>query len=96
MGTVVFPDARFKFFITASSDVRAERRYLERIARGEKVLLHEVKRDLIKRDEQDRTRSIAPSIPAEDAIIINTNSSTPEQVVGIILEKIKAGGGEAS
>ena len=95
MGTVVFPDAHFKFFITASSDVRAERRYRERIKRGEKVLRHQVRRDLAKRDEQDRTRSIAPSIPAKDAIIIDTSSTTPEQVVEIILEKIKARGGEA-
>jgi cytidylate kinase len=93
MGTVVFPDAHFKFFITASSDVRAERRYRERIKRGEKVLRHQVRRDLAKRDEQDRTRSIAPSIPAKDAIIIDTSSTTPEQVVGIIVEKIKARGG---
>jgi CMP/dCMP kinase len=96
MGTVVFPDAHFKFFITASADVRAERRYQERIKRGEKVLKRQVRRDLAKRDEQDRTRSIAPSIPAKDAIMINTSSATPEQVVGIILEKIKARGGETS
>lgn len=96
MGTVVFPDAPFKFFVTASSDVRAERRYRERINRGEKVLRLQVKNDLAKRDEQDRTRSIAPSIPAKDAIIIDTSSATPEQVVGIILEKITARGGEAS
>jgi cytidylate kinase len=96
MGTVVFPDAHFKFFVTASSDVRAERRYRERIKRGEKVLRHQVRRDLAKRDEQDRTRSIAPSIPAKDAIIIDTSSTTPEQVVGIILEKMKARGGEGS
>jgi cytidylate kinase len=96
MGTVVFPDAHFKFFITASADVRAERRYQERIKRGEKVLKRQVRRDLAKRDEQDRTRSIAPSIPAKDAIMIDTSSATPEQVVGIILEKIKARGGETS
>jgi cytidylate kinase len=96
MGTVVFPDAPFKFFITASSDVRAERRYRERTNRGEKVLRHQVKSDLATRDEQDRTRSIAPSIPAKDAMIIDTSSITPEQVVGIILEKIKDRGGEAS
>lgn len=96
MGTVVFPDAPFKFFITASSDVRSERRYRERINRGEKVLRHQVQSDLAKRDEQDRTRSIAPSIPAKDAIIIDTSSITPEQVVGIIIEKIKDRGGEAS
>ena len=95
MGTVVFPDADFKFFVTASSDVRVERRFRERINRGEKVLRHQVRRDLAKRDEQDRTRSIAPSIPARDAIIIDTSSMTPEQVVGIILAKMKARGGEA-
>ncbi len=96
MGTMVFPDAPFKFFITASMDVRTERRYQERINRGEKVLRHQVSADLAKRDNQDQTRTIAPSIPARDAIIIDTSRTTPEQVVGIILEKIKDRSGEAS
>ena len=96
MGTVVFPDAPFKFFITAGSDVRAERRYRERINRGETVLRRQVKSDLEKRDEQDRTRSLAPSIPAKDAFMIDTSSITAEQVVGIILDKIQDRGGIGS
>ena len=92
MGTVVFPDAHFKFFMTADSDVRAERRYRERINRGEKVLWDQVRTDLAKRDEQDRTRAIAPSIPAKDAIIIDSSCATPEQVVQIILQKMEGRG----
>ncbi len=90
MGTVVFPAAHFKFFVTASANVRAERRYRERTSRGEKVLKEEVEKELLKRDEQDQTRSIAPSIPAKDAMIIDTTYLNPEQVVEIILEKMKA------
>ena len=67
MGTVVFPNADHKFFITASPEVRAERRYKERISRGESISKSELERELRKRDHQDETRSIAPLTPAEDA-----------------------------
>ena len=90
MGTVVFPGADFKFFITATAEVRAERRYKERINRGEKVLKEEVERELIKRDEQDKTRSIAPLVPAKDAKTIDTTSLTPEQVMEVVLETLRA------
>jgi len=85
MGTVVFPDADFKFFITAPPEVRAERRYKERIGRGESVSGEEVERDLKKRDHQDKTRIIAPLRPAEDAEIIETTTLNPDQVVEKII-----------
>jgi cytidylate kinase len=92
MGTVVFPDAEFKFFINASPEVRAERRYKERINRGEIVLKEEVERELTKRDEHDKARSIAPLIPARDADIIETTFLTPEQVVQVILAIMRSRG----
>jgi cytidylate kinase len=92
MGTVVFPDAEFKFFITASPEARAERRYKERINRGEMALREEVERELLKRDEQDKARSIAPLIPAKDAEIIDTTSLNPEQVVRAVLATVESGG----
>jgi cytidylate kinase len=92
MGTVVFPDAEFKFFLNASPGVRAERRYKERINRGEFVLKEEVERELFKRDEQDKARSIAPLIPARDADIIETTSLNPEQVVQVILATMRCRG----
>jgi len=81
MGTVVFPDAAHKFFLTASPGVRAQRRYRERIERGEKVSMAEVEKDLKKRDQQDSTRALAPLRPAEDALIIDTDGLSIEQVV---------------
>lgn len=88
MGTVVFPDAEHKFFITASTEARAERRYNERIGRGESVSREEVEMELKKRDEQDRNRPIAPLKPAEDAIIIDTTTLRIDQVVEEILSNI--------
>jgi len=88
MGTVVFPDADYKFFITGTPEVRAERRYLERIGRGESVSRDEVEIDLIKRDEQDKTRPIAPLRPAEDAMVIDTTALDAGQVIEEILLKM--------
>ncbi len=88
MGTVVFPNADHKFFITASPEVRAERRYKERISRGESISKTELERELRKRDHQDETRSIAPLTPAEDAEVIDTTTLNPYQVVEKILMAI--------
>jgi CMP/dCMP kinase len=89
MGTVVFPNARNKFFLTASLDERAKRRYLERKGRGESVPAEEVKTALLKRDEQDKTRKLAPLKAAEDAILIDTTKLTQDQVVCAILAHLK-------
>jgi CMP/dCMP kinase len=86
MGTVVFPEARHKFFLTASAEVRAERRYRERVGRGESVVREEVERELRRRDEQDSRRMIAPLTPAADAVIVDTSELDPEQVVGFMLK----------
>ena len=89
MGTVVFPDADHKFFLTASHEIRAERRYRERVERGESVSKKEVEMELEKRDTQDKTRSIAPLIPAKDAKVIDSTGLNPDQVVQEILNDIK-------
>ena len=85
IGTVVFPDAKYKFFLTASPEQRAKRRLLELEQRGEKATYQEVLKDLINRDERDQNREVAPLIPAQDAILIDTSNSSLGQVV----EKIK-------
>jgi cytidylate kinase len=85
MGTVVFPNAEYKFFLTASLAVRARRRFQERIGRGETVSFEDIERELKKRDAQDRTRIVAPLRPAEDAIIIDTTNLDVDQVVKTIL-----------
>lgn len=88
MGTVVFPHARYKFFLTASPAVRAERRYLERQRRGESIRKEDVERELRQRDEQDSRRAIAPLVPAPDAVMIDTSELKPDEVIGIMLAHI--------
>jgi cytidylate kinase len=84
IGTVVLPWAELKIFLTASTEERARRRYKELLERGENSSLEIVLSDLKKRDELDIHRTISPLKPAEDAIIINTENFTLEQVVGKI------------
>lgn len=88
MGTVVFPHAAHKFFLTASTDIRAERRYRERISRGETVSRKAVAEEMEKRDRQDQTRDLAPLAPAADAIIIDSTGLTVEKVVEKILVQV--------
>jgi len=91
MGTVVFPDADYKFFVNADPGVRAGRRYRERLGRGELVSLGEVEKELRKRDEQDRTRALAPLVPAKDAVLIDTTTLTVEEVVEKMVGIIERG-----
>jgi len=84
MGTVVFPGAQYKFFLTASADARAERRFKERLLRGESVSSALVSAELKKRDHQDETRALAPLKPAEDATIIDSTGLSIE----LVLERI--------
>jgi cytidylate kinase len=88
MGTVVFPDADHKFFLMASPDIRAERRYKERVDRGECISMEQVEMELKKRDVQDTTRIIAPLRPAVDAIIIDTTTLDINEVVEEIFGRI--------
>jgi cytidylate kinase len=88
MGTVVFPGADFKFFITATPEIRARRRYAERIERNENVKREDVEADIRKRDEQDQSRKLAPLKPAEDAVIIDTTEIGIEQVLELILGSV--------
>lgn len=90
MGTVVFPDAMHKFFLTASKEIRAERRYTERINRGEKIPFSRVMEELGRRDRQDESRAIAPLRAAGDAKVIDTTDMTLEQVVSSILTAVRA------
>ena len=89
MGTVVFPHARYKFFLTASSETRVERRYQERLARGERISREDVEANLRKRDHQDATRSLAPMKPADDAVLIDSTGLTPDKVLQKILAYIE-------
>ncbi len=79
IGTVIFPDADVKLFVTASVDARAERRWKELQARGATDLLDTVRADLVARDELDRARAAAPLRPAEGATLLDTTAMTPDE-----------------
>ena len=90
IGTVVFPNADYKFFFTARPEVRARRRYEEFKAQGQKTTFEEVLKNLILRDQTDSTRETAPLRKADDAFEIDTSEVTTEQVFADLLEKIDA------
>jgi len=89
MGTVIFPDAVQKFFLTASVEERALRRYKQLKGKGESVNLSRLFRDIEKRDERDKTREIAPLIPADDAVTIDSTSLSIEEVMRAIHKVLK-------
>ena len=85
-GTEVFPDAGCKFFLEASAEVRAQRRQEELLSRGVDVPLDETLRQIRERDHRDRTRTISPLRPADDALIIDSTQLTADEV----LEQLEA------
>ena len=89
IGTVVFPDADIKLFMTADPKIRAERRYQELIKKGEKVSLKEIYDNLALRDHQDTTREESPLIRAEDAIILDNSYINEEQQLEFALKHIQ-------
>ena len=89
MGTVVFPDALFKFFLDASIHARAKRRHLELLERGERVMLADVEEDMMLRDRQDTERAVAPLVAAPDAVIIDSTDKTIAQVVSVMIDVIE-------
>lgn len=86
IGTVVFPNAEFKFFITASPEERARRRYEELIAKGQDVTYDQVLVDLNTRDHNDSTREITPLRKADDAVEVDTTTMGIEEVVAYVCD----------
>lgn len=89
IGTVVFPDAEYKFFITASPEERAKRRYRELLAKGQDVNYDQVLADITARDYNDSTREVTPLRKAEDAIEVDTTNMTIEEVIDYICKEMK-------
>ena len=89
MGTVIFPDAILKIFLTASVEQRAIRRYKQLKEKGESVNLSRLFRDIEKRDERDSTRAIAPLKPAIDAHLVDSTDLSIEQVMEVIHNLLK-------
>mgnify|MGYP001815984632 FL=1 len=88
MGTVVFPEAPLKFFLTASAAERAERRYKQLISKGESVSLPRLLEDIEERDARDSSRSVSPLVPAEDAIVIDSTATPIEQVFEQVMQEV--------
>jgi cytidylate kinase len=88
MGTVIFPQAEHKFFLNASLEVRARRRFEELIQRGQPVSLEEVEQEMEARDRQDQERTLAPLCPAPDAWVLDTSRLSIEDVVQSIRSRI--------
>lgn len=91
MGTVVFPEARHKFFLDATPEVRAQRRYKQLQEMGQAADLDKLAEQIRARDEQDRTRAIAPLKPAADAVVIDTSALDIPGVLQAVLDTVKQG-----
>jgi cytidylate kinase len=88
-GTVVFPDADFKFFLTAQAEARTKRRATELAEKGLQVDANKLQQEMEKRDTSDKNRKTAPLVPAQDAVIIDNTDLTLEQTVNRIMEVVK-------
>jgi cytidylate kinase len=91
IGTVVFPNADFKFFMIADEKTRALRRWKEAAEKGENLSLQDIEKELIWRDENDSSRKISPLKQAKDAILVDTSSMTIDNQVEFLFEIIKRG-----
>ncbi len=89
IGTNVLPSCEFKFYLTASPEVRAKRRYEEEIAKGTNLSFEDVFKEINERDFQDKNRAIAPLTQAADAILIDSSSMTAEEVAEAIVTKVR-------
>ena len=89
IGTVILPYAEVKIFLTASAEARATRRYKELIAKGQTVTYEQVYNEMVERDTNDSTRSIAPCVQAKDAILLDNSDITEEQTKEEIIKIIK-------
>ena len=90
MGTVIFPEADVKFFLDAGVEERVNRRYKELIIRGDPINFLEMQRDLIQRDRQDREREVAPLVPSDDAVVIDSTNMTISGVIDQMISVIQS------
>jgi cytidylate kinase len=90
IGTVVFPDAEVKFFLTAAPEVRAQRRYEELLARGKEATFETTLADVHKRDDQDMKRAVAPLRQADDAVVVDSSHMTLDQAVDHMAQVVRS------
>jgi len=89
IGTVILPNAQVKIFLTASNEARARRRCIELVEKGMPVSYEEILADMNRRDEADRTRAVAPAVPADDAVIFDNSDMDFFTSVSGLLKLIK-------
>jgi len=89
-GTIVFPEAQAKFFLTATVEERARRRVAELVAAGSAVDYERILREIRERDERDASRDVAPMVPAPDAVLVDSSAQTLEQVVDSLAAEVEA------
>lgn len=89
IGSVVFPDAELKLFVTADVDIRAQRRFDELKSKGEDVSIEAIKSNLKQRDEMDSTRKESPLIQTDDAVVLDNSHLSPDQQLEVALELVK-------
>ena len=89
MGTVVFPEAPYKFYLTASAEIRAERRLKQLSEQGLSAKLQDLIQDINARDERDSNRPVAPLKPADDAVLVDTSPLTQAEVFAEVLRYIR-------
>jgi len=89
MGTVVFPQACFKFFLYASVEIRAQRRYKQLINMGLSANIAHLQADMAERDARDQNRNASPLVPAEDALVVESSMMDLDQVTDLVLSHIK-------
>lgn len=89
MGTVIFPDAPLKIFLTAGAEERAKRRYKQLKEKGIDANMRDVLKDLTERDERDRNRTIAPLKPAEDAFIVDTTHLSVDAALQVVMKLVE-------
>ena len=89
IGTVVFPDAEYKFFLTASPEERARRRHEELLAKGSAVTLEATLEEVKRRDAQDEGRVVAPLKPAADAMMLDSSKMSIDEVVARVLDRVR-------
>ena len=92
IGTVILPDADVKIFMFASNEARANRRYKELIAKGEDVKYEDVLCEMIERDNNDRSRDVAPAVPAEDAVMMDNSDMSVDENVDAVIALIRSKG----
>lgn len=90
MGTVVFPEAPLKIFLTASAEARAERRHKQLLAQNLDVNMPRILQEIIARDERDKNRAVSPLKPAEDALILDTTKMSIDEVKAYVLTQAEA------